>query len=113
MARFISLRLEKGSGISQAIRPEAYHIAQLVEVPGDAVRGQAHKLVFVPVMGKPEVLREGRVKDTDGMRIGYAIKNTNLITSAETPHGRGKIAHTIDGQDSRFFERQRLAWRFH
>ena len=51
--------------------PGAVHdLAELLEVGWFAVRGQAHHLVLVAVLGKPEELGDGRVVHAE--RVGEA-----------------------------------------
>ena len=70
------------------------------------VRGKAHDLVLVAIMGKAEILRQRLIKDAKRMRKIDAAIDADVFALASSPGGAGEIAKAVDGEDDGRIERR-------
>ena len=82
--------------------------AELVEIGGLAVSGQAHDFEFVAKLPEAEVLRDGRVVHAEGMREGDRALDIHVRACAGAPHGAGKIAEAVGGEQRGLIERRNV-----
>src|SRR5687767_2780651 len=82
----------------------ANDLPKLIDETWAAVRREAHHLAFVAVMRKAEKLGCRCVDDADRMRILDLSEYLDLVAVARGPHGRNKVAETIDRQQRRILE---------
>jgi hypothetical protein len=91
----------------RAVLGAAQDPADLVQVGGLAVRGEAHHLVFALVDGEAEERREGRVEHSQRMREADFAEEAQIrravVADFARAHREGRpLADAVGGEDGRF-----------
>ena len=86
----------------RAVSIEAHHASHLRQVAWSTIRGEPHDLVFVTVMRKAEILREGLIENAQRMREQHAPFDAQGIVATDAPSSAGKITESIHGYGYRF-----------
>ena len=82
----------------------AHDAAKLIQISRLAVSGQAHDLVFVAKLAKPEILRHGGVIHAQRVRKCDGARDIHAIALARSPHRAGEIAQPVGREQRGLFE---------
>ena len=85
---------------------EMHELTHTIEVHGLPVGRQSHRLAFVPVVGEPEPLRDGRVEDAKRMRKQHTIKHLEPVAMTDREHRAREVAEAVDRQNRSMLERR-------
>ncbi len=83
-----------------------HDVAKSLQVLRMAISAETHHFVFIAEFQEAQKLRDGAVKQSQRMRKRHRALNVHAIAVAHTPHGAGKIAQTVGGNQRRLFERR-------
>jgi len=78
------------------------NLAECVHEPWLAIRSQAHDLVLVAIMAKPQMLGQALIEDAQRMGKKDAVRDGQACAAAHAPGGGGEIARTVDRHRQRF-----------
>ncbi len=80
--------------------------AHLVEEARGAVRGQAHHLALVAVLGEAEPLGDRGVEDPERVREEHSLEDPERRSTALGQHRAGEVTEAVHGEDRRVLERR-------
>ena len=90
--------------LESTVVQRGYQLGQFFGEGGFPIGGQSHHLVFVTVLGKPQVLGDRRVEQAQGMRVKDTVDHVNPVSAPNGPHGGNEVAEAVDGEAHRFLE---------
>ncbi len=93
--------------LEASVRPERDELPHdEIVPPGFAVRSQPHHLVLRAVDPESEVVRKGRIEQSERVREMNRACQTDVGAASVSHCRRLPLPHTVNGQDGSFFKRR-------
>src|ERR1700722_281445 len=77
---------------------EADDVAKGFQMLGLAISAEPHHFVFIAEFQEAKILRDSAVKKSKRMRKRHRAVDVHAAALGDTPHGAGKIAQAIGGE---------------
>ena len=89
-----------------ARRSKPHNTPHAIEISRPTIRREPHHLVFVAVVGKPEILRQRFVENAEGVRKEDSVFDRDIGARTDAPGGTCEVAKTVDRDNRSLSERR-------